>query len=58
MDMIDSQNSAGSDEISYQTIQPDVSYINRPTCVPEFPVVALPLGMVVGLLGAAFLLRR
>ncbi len=29
-----------------------------PPSVPEFPTVALPLGMIVGLLGAALVLRR
>ncbi len=57
-DIINSEIRINPDGVSVQTVQSDVSNTDKPTCVPEFPVVALPLGMIVGLLGAAFMLRR
>lgn len=57
-EMIGSEIRISSDGASDQTVQPDVSNIDRPTCVPEFPVLAVPLAMIVGLFGAAFMLRR
>jgi hypothetical protein len=56
--MIDSPNYVSSDGVFVQTVQPDALSTDGPTCVPEFPVVALPLAMIVGLLGAAIMLRR
>ncbi|MFA5397051.1 MAG: hypothetical protein WC346_13665 [Methanogenium sp.] len=56
--MIESPNIVSLDGVPVQTVQPDVSSTDKPTCIPEFPVVALPLGMMVGLLGAAFMLRN
>ena len=59
-EMIDSQNYVSSDGVA----NPAMNYVvtsptqSMPTAVPEFPVVALPLGIAVGLIGAAFVIRR